>query len=602
MRLLSPDPLRPMEKKMNNSEILPMKTHPFVSARLLCLFLLLVSFLSTGFSLRLAHGEDIIKIGLPEEPKTLNVWAATDVWSNRVLNQLLQPLYIREPKTLKLIPWMAAEDPIYDPATLSYTIKLRDSKWSDGSEFTSHDVAFTGHVIKTFRVPRFIANWEFIKKMETPDKRTVRFFLKEPKALFLSRTLTTPMVQKKKWAPICERAEKAAEVSNTNGALALLLKERIIKPVGSGPFVFKKWEKGNHLLLEKNRYFFGTGKQISGFGVGPYVAGIRFRFIDNTDAAVLGLFTGSIDMYWWGLQENYIHDLDSHKNITVFTNQKSALYYMGFNVRKKPFNDLYFRKAIALSVDKQFIIKRIVQGYAVLSNSIIPSGNTFWYDPNVPTYGQGLSREQRIRKAYKLLRESGYTWELPPVNPEGKVVKGQGIRYPDGLPMETLTILTPPAEYDPKRAMVGNMVQQWLKMLGIPVETKSFSLGVLLKKVKTEHDFDCVVLGYGNLSLDPDYLRNFFISRNNKQGGWNTSGYSSRRFDQIADASADALDVNKRQQLIRQMQNIIMDHVPWIPLYSPKVVEAARQDRFTGWVSMMGGIGNRWSFCCIKPR
>ena len=152
-----------MEKKMNHIEILPMKPHPSISTRVLCLLLLVVFFLPTGFSLGLAYGEDVIKIGLPAEPKTLNVWAATDAWSNRVLNQLLQPLYIREPKTLKLIPWLAAEDPIYDPATLSYTIKLRDSKWSDGSEFTSHDVAFTGHVIKTFRVPRFIANWEFIK-------------------------------------------------------------------------------------------------------------------------------------------------------------------------------------------------------------------------------------------------------------------------------------------------------------------------------------------------------------------------------------------------------------------------------------------------------
>ena len=586
---------------MKPMKILPMMSRPMAHAWNRYVFLLLVFFLSAGFSLDVARGENIIKIGLPQEPKTLNVWAATDVWSNRVLNQLLQPLYIREPKNLKLVPWLAKEDPIYDPTSLSYTIKLRDSKWSDGSEFTSHDVAFTGHVIQTFQVPRFVSNWEFIKKIETPDKRTVRFYLKEPKALFLSRTLTTPIVQKKRWAPICARVEKEARV-NTQNPLELLLKERVVQPVGPGPFVFNNWEKGSHLLVKKNPYFFGHGMDISGFKLGPYVDGIQFRFMDNTDAAVLSLFTGSIHMYWWGLQENYIHDLDSHKNITVFTNQKSALYYMGFNVRKKPFNDLYFRKAIALSVDKPFIVKRIVQGYAVLSNSIIPSGNTFWYDPNVLKYGEGLSREQRIRKAYKLLRESGFTWELPPVDGEGKVVKGQGIRYPDGNPMETLTILTPPADYDPKRAMVGNMVQQWLEMLGMPVVKKSLALGYLLKKVKTKRDFDCFILGYGNLSLDPDYLRNFFISRNNKPGGWNTSGYSNPRFDKIADASADALDINERRQFIWQMQNIIMDHVPWIPLYSPKVAEGARQDRFTGWVSMLGGIGNRWSFCCIKPR
>ncbi|MCG6881929.1 MAG: ABC transporter substrate-binding protein, partial [Deltaproteobacteria bacterium] len=354
--------------------------------------------------------------------------------------------------------------------------------------------------------------------------------------------------------------------------------------------------------LERNPRFFGTGKEVSGFKLGPYVDGIRFRLMGNTDIAVLGLFTGSIDMYWWGLEENYIHDLDSHKDITVFVNPKSALYYMGFNVRKKPFDNIYFRKAIALSIDKPFIIKRIIQGYAALSDSIIPSGNAFWYDPNVPTYGETLSREERIRKAYKLLRDSGYTWELPPVSPEGEVVKGQGIRYPDGTPMQTFTILTPPAEYDPRRATVGNMIQQWLKMLGIPVVTNSLALKHIIKKVKAEHDFDCVVLGYGNLSLDPDYLRNFFISKNNKPNGWNTSGYGNLQFDRIADASADALNVNKRRQLIWKMQDIIMNDLPWIPLYSPKVVEGARQDRFTGWVQMLGGVGNRWSFCCVKPK
>ncbi len=581
---------------MNNPKTVHMKQHPMAAAWTLCLFMFLGVFLSPGLSGAVTHGENIIKIGLPEEPKTLNVWAATDVWSNRVLNQLVQPLYIREPKGLKLIPWLAADDPIYDPATLSYTIKIRPSKWSDGSEFTSHDVAFTGRIIKTFRVPRFISNWEFIKKIETPNKHTVRFYLSEPKALFLSRTLTTPIVQKKQWAPICARAEKGEK------PLSLLLGEKEIRPVSNGPFAFKKWVKKDHLFLEKNRYFFGSGKEISGFQLGPYVDGIQFRFIDNTDSAVLSLFTGSIDMYWWGLQENYIYDLESDPNIKVFINEKSALYYVGFNVRKKPFNDLYFRKAIALSMDKAFILKRIVQGYAVVSNSIIPSGNTFWYDPNVPKYGEGFTREQRIRKATKLLREVGYTWELPPVGPDGAVVKGEGIRFPNGAPMKTLTILTPPAEYDPKRAMVGNMVQEWLQMLGIPVASKSLSLGYLLQKVKKQHDFDFCVLGYGNLSLDPDYLRNFFLSGNNKPNGWNTSGYNNPAFDQIANAGADALDVSKRRQLIWKMQNIIMEDVPWIPLYSPKVAEGVRRDRFTGWVEMLGGIGNRWSFCCIKPK
>jgi len=162
----------------------------------LCLLFLLGSWIDPGHWASKAYADETIMIGVLEEPKTLNIWLASDAWSNKVLCQLYQPLYIREPKDLKLVPWLAADDPVYDPATLSYTVKIRPCKWSDGSELTSADVAFTGNLIKTFRVPRFLANWEFIKKIETPDKYTVRFFLREPKAVFLTRTLTTPIVQK----------------------------------------------------------------------------------------------------------------------------------------------------------------------------------------------------------------------------------------------------------------------------------------------------------------------------------------------------------------------------------------------------------------------
>ncbi|MBW1944900.1 MAG: ABC transporter substrate-binding protein [Deltaproteobacteria bacterium] len=561
----------------------------------LCLLFLLGTLVDPGHLVSKTYAGEIITIGVLEEPKTLNIWLASDAWSNKVLYQLYQPLYIREPKGLKLVPWLAAADPVYDPAALSYTVKIRPCKWSDGSELTSADVAFTGNLIKTFKVPRFLANWEFIKKIETPDKHTVRFLLREPKAVFLSRTLTTPIVQKRRWEAI------AAKVKKLENPLLALLREKVTDPVSNGPFVLKEWNSGDYLLLEKNEHFFGQGKEISGYLLGPYIDGIKYKFLGTTAAAVLALLKGSIDMFWWGLQQAYLQDLEQNKDIRVFTNEKSALYYVGFNVRKKPFDDIHFRKAIALSTDKRFIISKIIQGYALRADSIVPSSNVFWYNPNVPTYGEGLSREDRIRKAYVVLSQGGYTWKRSPVTLEGKVVQGEEIRLPNGSPMKEFTILTPPADYDPQRAMVGLMIREWVKMLGMPATSKPMPLGSLIQQVKTRRQFDLFVLGYGNLSLDPDYLRNFFISRNNKPTGRNTSGYSNPRFDRIADASADAMDLKERKKLIWEMQDIIMDDLPWLPLYSPKLAEAVRRDRFTGWVSMVGGIGSRWSFCTIKP-
>jgi len=541
------------------------------------------------------HGDDSITIGLLEEPKTLNVWLATDAWSSKVLSQIYQPLYIREPKSLKLVPWLAADDPVHDPAALSYTVKIRPSKWSDGTALTSEDVAFTGNLIKDFKIPRFLSNWEFVKEIETPDKQTVRFLLREPKAIFLSRTLTTPIVQKKRWEPIAASAKKMQK------PLAALLRERVTDPVSNGPFVLKEWRRGAYLCLQKNNHFFGQGKEISGYVLGPYIDGIIFKFFGTTDAAILALLKGSIDMFWWALQQGYLHDLEQDRDIRIFTNEKSALYYLGFNLREKPFDDIHFRKAVALSTDKDFITTRILQGYALKADSIVPSSNVFWYNPDVPAHGEGLSRDERIRKAYQILSQGGYTWQQSPVTFDGKVVNGEEIRLPDGSPMKRFTILTPPADYDPQRAMVGIMIQEWLKMLGMPVTSKPMPLGSLIQQVKVRREFDLFVLGYGNLSLDPDYLRNFFISRNNKPNGWNTSGYNNPRFDRMADASADAMDLEERKKFIREMQKMLMADLPWLPLYSPKLAEAARRDKFTGWVDMVGGIGNAWSFCTLKP-
>ena len=68
-----------------------------------------------------------LKVGLAGEPKTLNIWLASDRWSLGVLSQIYQPLFIRDPDTLELIPWLAAEAPTYDEKTLCYTVKLRST-------------------------------------------------------------------------------------------------------------------------------------------------------------------------------------------------------------------------------------------------------------------------------------------------------------------------------------------------------------------------------------------------------------------------------------------------------------------------------------------
>ena len=556
--------------------------------------LVFVVMLSSAFSAN-AWGGQMLKVGILEEPKTLNIWLASDAWSHKVLKLIYQTLYMRDPDTFELVPWLAQEDPVYDAEAGTYTVRLRDAKWSDGSDITSEDIAFTGWLIQEFKIPRHAEKWEFVERIETPDKRTAVFHLKEPKAIFLSRTLTTPIVSKKEWAAVVEKARQ------TDKPLTTLMNHEVKSPLGSGPFALKEWRKGAYLFLGPNEHFFGKNTEIAGRRLGPHMDGVIFKNFGTSDAAILALRKGTIDFFWWEIQAGYLEDLKKEENIELFINEKSALYYMGFNCRKPPFDDVHFRRATAMLIDKDFIIKRVLQGQATEMNSVVSPGNKFWHNSQVPLYGQGLTSEDRIRAAYKILHEAGYSWDVSPLDEDGNVTAAKGLRMPNGEPMEKFTILTPPADYDPHRAMAGLIIQEWLRAIGMPVTSRPMSFGALLENVSVRRDFNAYILGYGNLSPDPDYVRAFYHSRNDKVRGSNKSGFRNPDFDRIADESAGAMDPNKRQELIWEMQKIISSDVPVVPLYNPKLIEAVRTDRFKGWVEMLNGIGNIWSFCQLQP-
>ena len=88
----------------------------------------------------------------------------------------------------------------------------------------------------------------------------------------------------------------------------------------------------------------------------------------------------------------------------------------------------------------------------------------------------------------------------------------------------------------------------------------------------------------------------------NKPNGWNMSGYESAAFDAMATDANDSMDPKMRREKVMMLQSILMTAVPYIPLYNPTVIEGVRIDRFTGWVPMLDGVGNLWSFCDIKPK
>jgi ABC-type transport system substrate-binding protein len=579
--------------------------------------LLLVSFSVTFLTISPALAKIYLKIGITDEPKTLNPFSAFDSWSAKVITPIFQHLYIRDPDTLKLTPWIAEGQPVYDPQRKTVTFHVRSMQWDDGTAFSAEDLVFTANVFKRFRIPKHYDYWKVVDKIEALDKKTVQLRLKKPMATLFTRTLTSWVIQRKKWEPLIREADRTYEEayqreiakgrSEENAIKAALrrplnlIQSQEWQPTGLGPFRFKEWRKGAYIHFVKNEYFFGMGKTISGRDLGPFFDGVIFKLYNTTDAAILALKNGDIDFFWWSVSPGYVEDLEKDPNIMIQTTLKNGYRYLAFNLRKMPMSDIAFRRAVAHLIDKDFIVERIVHNYAQRLDSVIPSGNPFYFNPRTPKYGKGMDRLERTREAFRILTTAGYRWKKPPIDSRGKLRRGKGLMMPGGEEMPTLTILTPTADYDPERAFAGQFIQEWLRNFGIPIYWKPLGFSALIQKIRKQRYFDVFVMGWGNLSLDPDYLRRFFHSRHDRPNGWNYPGYRNDEFDRLADLQAETMDLEGRRKIVLKLQEKLMNDLPLMPLFVPFNIEGIRTDRFNGWVKTLGGVGNSWTLGTLKP-
>jgi ABC-type transport system substrate-binding protein len=359
--------------------------------------------------------------------------------------------------------------------------------------------------------------------------------------------------------------------------------------------------KERYALLKKNEHFFGQGSTIAGRKLGPEIDGIVFKIYDALAIATLALSKGDIDFLWEGVSHSLVGEIADDPNISLLMSLARGYRYLGFNLRKKPFSDPSFRQAIAYLIDKDFIIKHILHEHGVRADSVIPTDNRLYFNSETPSYGRGLDRDERTGKAFQILNAAGYHWDTTPIDGDGAARKGKGLMTPDGKAIPPLTLLTPPPDYDTERAATGKVIQEWLQDFGIPVVWKSMAFDGLIRMVRHLRDFDLYILGWRNMSHDPDYLRRFFHSTYDHPGEWNDTGYRNTRFDRMADLQAMTIDIQERKSIVLDLQSQLMKDLPIIPLYVPHRMEAIRTGRFSGWTTAEGGYGGVWSFSLLKP-
>lgn len=531
--------------------------------------------------------------GMQDEPKTMNPFQAQDVWDWHVLTYFYEGLVTYRPIDFKIVPNVALEVPVVSADVLEYTVKMRDDVyWSDGTPLTAHDYVLFGNVVLEFQIGRYLSSWEFVEEVKAIDDYTIYFKLTECRVTFIEGTLMSLAVPSHIWEPKLDEF-RAAE--NPTKALQEYQPVEPDEILSCGPLIFEEWERGSYVKSKKNPNYFDEGHVHSyddgtQLVYGPNIDFMVYRIYDTTDAAILGLKKGEIDYIWWAIQPGYVSDLLADPNITVTNNPENGMRYMAFNCQREPFSDLAFRQAVAVMTDRDFIQSRVLQNYGEALYTCVPPGNKVWYNSNVKMWGKGMSKEERVVEAVKILKASGnYSWDTEPgVDADGNLIEGEGMKY-KGEYIPSFVILTPPADYDPLRAMSGMLIQEWLKLLGLPVAAQPTAFGTIVQKAMGERDYDIYILGW-SLSLYPDYLRDFFHSSQIMEYGYNMPQYSNPEFDRISDGLVTCGPREEKIEAAFMLQEYIAEECPYVPLFAPAAVEAYRNDRFEGWFDQLDGI------------
>jgi ABC-type transport system substrate-binding protein len=569
----------------------------------------IVTSLSLSKSVTKADEENILKLGSTLEPKTLNPLSAESSRTWHVLRMIYngglleqRGLYMLSPVSLEMVPYLAEGMPEYDDATNTAIVKLKKGvKWHDGVEFTAEDVKFTLDLFAEFSVANYFVTIADIEKIEIVDPYTLKFYLTTKSAYFYYKTLMTLILPEHQWASVVEDAK------NSDAPERYIFDYQNEDPVGLGPYKLVEYKKGSYVLLEKDPNWFFRDYEVS-MGNGKTlkydlkVDKIMIKYYASQSAIALALQKGDIDATLIELRPGFIEDIEADPDLTVSTeNSRTYTRFIGFNFRREPYNDSAFRAALHYFIDKDYIESVILEGYGSSADSMVSRELTNWYNPNLPKYGIGLTEAERMTQAVEILKSAGYSWEKEPViKDDGTVVAGEGLILPSGKKMARMEFLTYSPEVDAHSFETGTAIMNWWKKIGIDVYQNPVEFGAMLTKVYWDNDFDAVLFAMLN-EVYPLQLHYYYDIDEIYQYGWNMMAYTNEEYEKLADewiGMTDNLGAAKARAF--ELQAIIAQDNPTIPIYDEKSIQAMNTSKWTGWVEQYDGPVN-WHSICVAP-
>ncbi len=453
-------------------------------------------------------------VGLVAEPVNLDPAQVTDLNSSRVGRRIVETLVTFPEESTQVVPGLA-ESWTVSKDGLRYTFKLRQGvRFHDGTPFDAEAVKFSierqfnpehpGHKLGKYPFAGyFFGN---LKAVEVVDPATVEFVLKEPRASFVT-VMTSPA---------------ASIVSPT--AVRKFGQDYVVQPVGTGPFKFASWERGQRVVLEKNPAYWRFPVKLDR---------VVYRPIVEDQARLTELLTGALDLIV-GTPPDYVAQLETNPKVTLLRQVGAHVWYLGINNQKKPFDDKRVRQALNFAVNKEAIVRDVLKGTGTLSaGPVLPK--TWGADGGLKPYPYDPER------AKKLLAEAG---------------------FPNGF---STTLWVPESGSGMQSPVaMSTVVQSNLKAVGVTVTLQTMEWGAYLAKLRTKEQ-ELFALSWMAGNEDPDMVMYPLLHSSQwTPNGPNRALYKNDKFDELLHQARLTTDEKKRADLYRQAQRILADDPPWI--------------------------------------
>ncbi|MFO7971917.1 MAG: ABC transporter substrate-binding protein [Desulfobacterales bacterium] len=407
-------------------------------------------------------------------------------------------------------------------------------RFHDGHHLDAHDVKFTYESIMNPKnlSPR-IADYEPVKSVTVMDPQTVKIVYKRlyspamgtwsmgilPEHLLNQNALKT-------------EAHRLGKDPNTFSMRQSSFNRH---PIGCGPFRFQEWKSDQYIILDR----------FDGYWEGPpnykkYV----FRVIPDRLTQEMEFYAGTIDSY--DVQPHQVKRLEKDPRFQSFSGTAFGYTYIGYNIRRKPFDDPRIRRALGMAIDMDKIINYVLYGQGErITGPFVKQ--TDYYNHNikpVPYDPKG---------ALTLLAMAGWKPDK------------QGWLTKDGNRLQ-FTLITNNGN-DLRKAVLAIAQDAW-KQIGIDVRTDLLEWSVFIQERVNKADFDALVLGW-QMGIDPDLYQIWHSSQTNPYQ-LNFVGFKNKEADDLIIRIRQEYDHNRQVRYCHRLHEIIAREQPYTFLYVGK--------------------------------